>query len=91
MDCCHFAEMDGVCTQASCAVLWAAMRLLDEKIGMCRTRVSAPSVRSGLRVDIDDSAPLTDGSVPPVDISLPRSRSQALDLRTEALSFVARR
>lgn len=91
MDCCHFAERDGVCTQASCAVLWAAMRLLGEKIGMCRTRVSAPSVRSRRRVDIDDSAPLTDGSVPPVDISLPRSRTQALDLRTEALSFVARR
>ena len=62
-----------------------------KKIVMCRTRVSAPSVRSRRRVDIDDSAPLTDGSVPPVDISLPRSRTQALDLRTEALSFVARR
>jgi hypothetical protein len=62
MDCCHCAEMDGVCTQASCAVLWAAMRLLGEKIGMCRTRVSAPSVRSGLRVDIDDSAPLMMGA-----------------------------
>lgn len=31
MDCCHFAEMDGVCTQAFGVVLWAAMRLLGEK------------------------------------------------------------
>ena len=75
MDCCHYAERDGVCTQASCAVLWAAMRLLSEKIGVCRTWVSAPCVRSRLRVDIDDSAPLTEGSVPPVDISHPWSRS----------------
>lgn len=31
MDCCYFAEMDGVCTQAVGVVLWAAMRLLGEK------------------------------------------------------------